>query len=229
MNKISLYILLILIFLGLSKSFSPSEHQTPYLANERVFPHFFGGAPITVILVDSIESGLLIKTYFQRLKIVHGFSQPEYITIRTSQSFWRKNLENIGMSLFRRKEIDGLGDTTPAPPGSLFLGDPSYGTWAFEASGNQIWQFHRAYRNFPQLLNWQSFTPTYEFYEQLQIHLQNNQSYYGPNKEFGKDGKVTSQVFSNTRDSYRAEMNISFLEYIRKKLTLPPWRINPIK
>ncbi|MBT5094359.1 MAG: hypothetical protein HOM21_08965, partial [Halobacteriovoraceae bacterium] len=63
MNRISLYTLLILIFLGLSKSFAPSEHKTPKIDNALVFPNYFLGSPLSSILVDAFQTGFLIKTY----------------------------------------------------------------------------------------------------------------------------------------------------------------------
>ncbi len=68
MNKISLYILLILIFLAMSKSFSPSSQGAPFVVDERVYSNFFQGAPLSVVLVDSFTTGFLIKTYFHKYK-----------------------------------------------------------------------------------------------------------------------------------------------------------------
>lgn len=228
MNKASVYILLILVFLGLSKSFSPSEHQTPYLANESVFPHYFIGAPLSVMLIDSFQTGFIIKTYFQRYKLIHGFAGPEYITVRTGQDFWQENLKNLGMSLFRRSEGDDLGSTTPAPPGTLFIGDPAYGTWVYEKSGNRIWKFHRAYRHFPEIFHWGDFRPTDEFHEQLEIHLNNQQPFYGLTKEFGDDGKVTSQSFSNTLNYHQRESPLLLREHLRRQFSLPAWKISNV-
>src|SRR5690606_31531247 len=120
MNRLSLFTLLVLVYLGLSKSFAPAERSTPYLVNEQVFSSFFAGAPISVILTDRLQTGFLIKTYFLELRIVQGFKLPETMLVRTSYDFWNKNEINLGMSIFRRDEKDGRTSSIPQPPGAIF-------------------------------------------------------------------------------------------------------------
>ena len=223
MNKISLYILLILLFLALSKSFSPSSQGAPYVVDERVFSNFFKGAPISVILVDSFTTGFLIKTYFHKYKIVYGFNQPEVMIVKTSQDFWEKNKKNIGMSLFRRSERKQIEGTTPLPPGSLYIGDLAYGHWKNTNSGAKSWKFHRAYRHFPHIFGWgKEFTPSKGFYTQMKIHRDQNKPFYGGNQEFGFEGTVTKQGFGNYK---RDEINTkySFKQVIDKYLFVPNW------
>ena len=103
MNKILTYLILILIFLGLSTSFSPSERGTDYIVNERVYSNFFKGGPISLILVSASQNGFLIKTHYHKYRLISPFRPPETITFRTSKEYWNKSQKNIGMSLFRRK------------------------------------------------------------------------------------------------------------------------------
>ena len=194
MNKIGFYIVLILIFLGLSKSFSPRESKIVYIKNQRVFKNFFTGAPLSIILVESFKTGFFIKSYYQRYRVIYGFQKPYYITVRTSQSFWENNLQNIGMSLFRREEKALAESSVPMPPGVLYLNNYSYGSWVRHESGNRIWQFHKAYRenqglNFPQFFGWNSYLPTKKFWEVAQIYLREERAFYGLNKEFGTEGE----------------------------------------
>ena len=223
MNKISLYILLILMFLGLSKSFAPSEKKTAYIENEKIFSNYFYGAPISILLIDSFKTGFLIKTYFQKYKVVHGFKHPETIIVRTSKSFWRKNLNNKGMSLFRRDERENKESIVPMPPGTLYLGDPAYGRWRTDDSGGSYWKFHRAYRHFPRIFNWGDFRPTKSFYNSLKIYLSHENSFYGLNKEFGSKGSV---ILENLKDeSLQAEMQaIDYIKHIDNYFNIPPWK-----
>lgn len=224
MNKISLYILLILLFLALSKSFSPSSQGAPYVVDERVFSNFFEGSPITVILVDSFTTGFLIKTYFLKFKIIYGFNQPQIIITRTSKSFWEKNQQNIGMSLFRRSERNQVEGVTPLPPGSLFIGDLAYGFWKNSNSGHKIWQFHRAYRHFPAILGWNSFTPTKEFFAQLELYQEQSKPYYGMKNEFGKGGHVTEEGLGQyKRDELKDKF--TFKKVLEKYINIPVWSI----
>jgi hypothetical protein len=104
MNKISLYTLLILLFLGLSKSFSPSSQKTQFVVNEQVFASMFQGAPVSLVLLDAFQAGFLIKTHYLKFKFIHGFKQAETVVVRTNPTFWKKHQSNIGMTLFRRSE-----------------------------------------------------------------------------------------------------------------------------
>ena len=69
------------------------------------------------------------------------------------------------MSVFRRKDPsqEGIGSTLPLPPGALYVGDLAFGRWVYRDSGEKVWKFHRAYRNFPQFLGWKDFSPNIEF------------------------------------------------------------------
>lgn len=240
MNKISLYVLLILIFLGLSKSFSPSEKKTLYVANEQVFSDTFPGSPVSVILMDSFRTGFLIKTYFQKYKIVHGFRIPREIVVRTSKEFWEENLKNEGMSLFRRKdisyynkkskkknkytsELDPLENESsiPMPPGFLYLDDRAFGRWRLKNSGEKVWTFHRAYRHFPKMFGWGTFRPSHTFYEKAQIFLTGERAFYGLNNEFGPEGQITKAFLQH--NVKRTEKIIDFKKHLKALIWVPSW------
>lgn len=202
MNKFAAYILMILIYLGVSRSFSLTEKGLIYIKNERVLTNFFSGAPLSIILVNETQTGFFIKTYYQKYKVIYGFQQPYHITVRTTRAFWQSNLKNIGMSLFRRYEKNFEESTIPMPPGFLFLGNRAYGRWVSHKSGSKVWRFHKAYRdyqglNFPNYFGWKGFTPTEDFYEKGLLHIQEGTPFYGLNNEFGKDGAVTQSAFTD--------------------------------
>ncbi|ATH08961.1 hypothetical protein BIY24_13690 [Halobacteriovorax marinus] len=223
MNKISIYILLTLIYLGLSKSFSPSEKRAPHVPNEKIFPSFFFGAPISIILLDSFQTGFLIKTYFQKYKIVHGFKHPETIIVRTSYSFWEKNKGNIGMSIFRRGEKKNTQSDIPMPPGILYVGDPAYGHWEMLNSGEKGWVFHRAYRHFPAIFNWGTFTPTERFYNTAVAFEEHDKTYYGDNNEFGTNGKLSEEKNQLEKEKDEEVRKTDFRERIDRLFHIPSW------
>lgn len=220
MNKISLYILLILTYLGLSASFSPAQKGTPFMENEKLFGNFFQGAPLTVILTDYFTTGFMIKTYFQRYKVFHGFKAAEERVIRTSKEFYEKNTKNLGMALFRRVEKDQATNTTPLPPGSLFVGDTSYGEWRLANSGEKVWQFHRAYHHFPHAFGWGSYNFTLRAYKTMQYHLDNSTPFYGLNNEFGTDGEISKAFLKHIAPPASEKFNL--LKHLKKLFTLHP-------
>ncbi len=222
MNKLSLYVLLILLFLGLSKSFSLSSQQTVFVPNINVLPSLKNGAPISLILVDMYDAGFLIKTYYLKFKVIHGFKSAETLVVRTHVKFWEENKNNIGMSLFRRHERDEKESTVPLPPGSIFIGNQAFGSWKYHDSGKKIWQFHKVYRHFPKSFNWQEFRPSYDFYQSLKVHEENSTAFYGLANEFGTAGTVTEKMSMGSL-SKRTKETISIYNYFTTYFKLPKW------
>jgi len=197
MNKILIYTLLVLCYLGLSKAFSPSEFGINYVLNEESLEKLITTAPVSVILIDVHSTGFLIKTYYHKYKLVHGFQTFEELIVRTSSAFKEKNKENIGMSIFRRYEKNNRTETNPLPPGALFIGDKNFGSWVNQDSGDKRWEFYRVYRYIPKYLGWIDFKPTYKFYQKLLLHKNQNKPFYGFNDEFGVNGSLTKKAFPN--------------------------------
>jgi hypothetical protein len=222
MNKLSLYVLLILLFLGLSKSFSLSSQQTAFVTNKNVLSSLKTGAPLSLILVDMFDAGFLIKTYYLKFKVIHGFKSAETLVVRTHHKFWQENKDNISMSLFRRHERDEKESTVPLPPGSIFVGNQAFGGWKYHDSGKKIWQFHKVYRHFPKSFNWQDFRPSFDFFKSLQVHEDNSTAFYGLENEFGTGGTITEQMSMGSL-SKRTKEKISIFNYFKSYIKLPKW------
>ncbi|MCO4753123.1 MAG: hypothetical protein KC478_01505 [Bacteriovoracaceae bacterium] len=193
LNKLIIYCLLLLAYLGLSKSLSPSEFGISYVFNEESLSSLIRGAPVSVILVDTHSTGFIIKTYYQKYKVVYGFQTYEEIIVRTSRAFTTKHEKFIGMSIFRRSE-DLNESFTPLPPGSVFIGNRDFGRWRNTQKG-KVWSFYRAYRYIPQYTGLRGFNPTYSFYQKIQQSLRENKPFYGFNDEFGTEGSITREQF----------------------------------
>ena len=66
MNKFILYGILLLVYLGLSKSLSPTEFGVKYINNDEALAEIINGAPVSVILTDIHSTGFLIKTFYHK-------------------------------------------------------------------------------------------------------------------------------------------------------------------
>ncbi len=119
MYKFFLYSVLLILYLGLAKALSPSEIGVHYLQNERGFARLIKGPMTTVILVDTHATGFLIKTYYQKYRVISGYDTVEELIVRTSKEFARKNLPHIGLSIYRK--ANDKEEFLPVPPGSLYL------------------------------------------------------------------------------------------------------------
>ena len=184
MNKVIIYILLVLLYLGLSKSLSPSEYGVNYVFNKQSLEKIIGAGPVSVILTDIHSTGFIIKTYYHKYKVIYAFQGYEEIIARTSSHFSTAHLKHIGLSILRRYE-NGKVDHTALPPGSIFIGDRNFGSWIKDKNNEKVWKFYRAYRHLPSYLGWMGFQPSYKFYQEIQVRMNNSKTFYGFNDEFG--------------------------------------------
>ena len=209
MNKISLYILLILIFLGFSKSFSPNLKNI----------NFIKDGPQSLILIDSYEQGTFIKSYFQKYRIVHGFKplNNQFIIFRTSKEFFEKGKMNIGMSLYRTEKANIPGNTVPTPPGFLFVGDLAYGRWQVK-NNSKVWVFQRSYAHFPELFQWGSFIPSKKFFLKALDHQKRGLPFYGEKNQF-KKSQSPKKVLIKDKTTFQ-----KIIKYIKSFWSFPKKR-----
>ena len=195
MNKVAIYILIVLIFLGASRIFTSYSKFDKYIFNELSYSELFEGHSISIILQDAYQTGFIIKSNVHRYRVVRVFGQSEIITIRVTKEYFQKTLNYLGLSLFRRDE-EGMENTVPVPPGSLFIGNTAYGDWGFHISGVRRWVFREVYQFLKEELLWGEFQPDEDFYHELQLHLINGKEFFGVNNEFGPKGMVTQSQLS---------------------------------
>jgi hypothetical protein len=217
MYKFFLYSMLIIIYLGLAKTLSPSELGVQYLQNEKGFSKLIQSKMATVILIDTHATGFLIKTYYQKYRVVSGYDAVEELIVRTSKEFARKNLSHIGLSLYRR--FDDKEEYLPLPPGSLYIDRQEFGEWRLNKKGIVKWRFHKGFKNFPKYLGWRKFRPDQEFLQELRTSINLNRPYFGPKNEFGPNGKITRESFPHFFKGDRmkkVELKNLLIEYFKE-------------
>lgn len=217
MYKFFLYTMLTIFYLGLAKTLSPSELGVHYLQNERGFSKLVKAPLATVILVDTHATGFLIKTYYQKYRVLSGYDTVEDLIVRTSKEFAKKNLPNIGLSVYRR--TDEKEEYIPVPPGSLYIGDREFGEWKVNKSGETKWRFNKSFKNFPKYLGWGKWRPDEEFLQNLKTHISLNQTFYGTHEEFGPNGRITQKSFPHFFKSERkrkVELKTLLIEYFKE-------------
>jgi len=219
-RKISYYLILIFIFLGLSRSFDPLEKDVRFLPNEKILPAIFPNSPLSLILVDSFYTGMFVKTYYLKFYAFQGFQRPEIQVLRTSKSVWRSMNEFQGMAVLQRGDHNSGEYMTPAPPGSIFVGDPTFGTWVKDESEQEVWEFHNAYKHFPEAFGWNKWKPNRIFHKKLIGNLYENIPFHGLNREFGPGG--SENRWKGDIDVARYT-KIGFWEYSKKFFSIPPW------
>ncbi len=217
MQRIILYVVLVLSYLGLSKAFAPTELGMYYVPNEKGLTKVIPGSHVSVILTDMHATGFLIKTYYQKYRLVYGFQGAEEMIVRTSRDFARKSRHNVGLSIFRR--YDDGEETLPMPPGGHLVGRREYGEWRNNSAGKPRWRFYRAYRNLPKYLGWGKWRPDDAFYEQYLAYRERDERFLGDKGQFGPGGRVTRrnfpQFFAKERQR-RVDLRTMVLNYFRE-------------
>ncbi|MFL5784293.1 MAG: hypothetical protein ACJ76H_06790 [Bacteriovoracaceae bacterium] len=218
MYKFFLYFVLTISYLGLAKALSPSEVGVQYVQNDKSFSKILKGSSVSVILVDTHSTGFLIKTYYQKYRVITDYDNIEEMIVRTSREYAKKNLKNIGLSLYRR--LENKEENLPLPPGSNYIGNAEYGEWrTSEKTGKTRWIFWKAYKDFPKYFGWGKWRPTEEFYREMRNAQSTNHPFYGTEDEFGINGRVTRENFPHFFRSERAKqinMKDLLIEYFKE-------------
>ena len=144
MYKFFLYSMLVIVYLGLAKTLSPSEIGVQYLQNEKGFSKLVKGPMTTVILVDTHATGFLIKTFYQKYRVILGYDNVEELIVRTSREFARRNLPNIGLSVYRK--FNEKEEYLPLPPGSIYVNNNEFGDWKVNKKGETKWKFKKSFK-----------------------------------------------------------------------------------
>lgn len=221
MNKLIGYIILLLVYLGLSKSLSPSEFGISYVFNETSLTQIIKGSPVSVVLIDEHSTGFIIKTFYHKYKVIYGFQTYEELIVRVSPNFRQKHVDNIGMSIFRRDSENKISSNA-LPPGSVFIGNKNFGRWRKNKNGTQYWVFYRVYRYIPQYIGYNFFKADLEFYKEVQKSIRGNVPFYGFDNEFGTKGEVTKKTYPKFyKDKKQSSLDLKqfFLNYFRRNFT----------
>lgn len=204
MGRVLYYVLLILIYLGIAKGLAPSEFGIDYIRSNRDLSKLIPGAPITAVLIDTHSTGFIIKTYYQKYRVIYGFQTVEELIVKTSSNFAEISKAHIGLSLFRR-DSQKTESFTPIPPGSLYIGNKEYGFWKYQKGDKRTWKFYRVYRNLPKFFGWGDFRPSQQFYAELRQALKSDTPFIAEEYGFGPTGERTQKYFpdyfKNTSDN----------------------------
>ena len=218
MYKFFLYVVLTIAYLGLAKALSPSEMGVQYLQNDKGFSKILKGNSVSAILIDTHTTGFLIKTYYQKYRVITDYDNIEEIIVRTSREFAKKNVKNIGLSLYRK--TGNTEDSLPLPPGSFYIGNEEYGEWRpSKTTGKNRWIFWKAYKDFPKYFGWGKWRPDEEFFQQMKSSQLNAKPFYGIAEEFGINGRVTRENFPQffrTERTKKVDMKDLLIEYFKE-------------
>jgi hypothetical protein len=218
MNRFLIYLLIIFTYLGISKSFYPNKQVTVSIPNKYAISSMFKNAPLSIILTDMDEVGLIMKTYLMKYLLISGYQEPISVTIKTNKQFWEESKKFIGMSIFRRKEKGNEESTVPMPPGFHFIGDSSYGYWKIDRKTKvKNWFFYRSSSEIKKHFYYGKYRPTHEMIKKARLSLKKDKPFFGLKNGFGLDGNITrsnlpAKIF--TKKSFSVDYKKHFLRFL---------------
>jgi len=173
----------------------------------------------SIILEDMKEEGNFFKSYYHRYRIIQGEISHLTEWKKVPRDFYLRNKDFLGMTL-AAKPKGGTLNTTPAPPGYHYVGNPAYGTWRTDSQGNTFWEFYGKYRLFTDLLAFggRIFRSDYDTFTD---YSRRGLPYYGPRNEYGTNGSFTRKIkpsFFQRRKLAMLRRRASFAERVRSRI-----------
>ena len=174
---------LTLLFSACSSSSTPLDQLKSQLADA---PEY------SIQLDDMREEGTFFSSYFHKYQVIQGEHSWTTDWLQVPESFYRANENFLGMTL-ASKTPDGENNV-PHPPGYGYVGNPRYGEWRTNSSGQSFWAFYGQYALMRDLFGLGRRSIFRNDYDSYQRSRSQRQPYYGrTGKEYGTRGTVTQQ------------------------------------
>ncbi len=159
----------------------------------------------SVILEDMEEKGTFFKSYYQKYRIVGGEQAWTTNWMKVPKDYYQRNENFLGMTLLSKKE--GQHNTSVGPPGYNYVGNERYGKWQRDSSGNSFWAFYGKYALISHLLGGSRVYRT--DYNTYRDYRRQGRPYYGRNKQYGTNGRLTKSQKPNFYSRRAAKVRAS--------------------
>ncbi len=219
-NKPSRILLLGVLLLASCSSRSPLERLQQQLSQ---YPEY------SVILQDMRLEGNFFKEYYHQYKIVSGqksgasedlvYDTQTSDWSRVSQTEFEKYQKNLGMVLFSKSAKSGLSDAK-YPPGYEHVGNPRYGNWRSDNSGNSFWEFYGKYAFMSHMFGMFSRPIYRNDWNSYRQSRSRGAPYFGRGGQYGTQGsltKHTNKSFFDRRVRREAARRSSFSDRVRQR------------
>ncbi|MCP4627528.1 MAG: hypothetical protein GY850_29040 [bacterium] len=143
----------------------------------------------SVILDDMKEEGNFFKDYYHKYKVITDEKTLDMDWMATPEDVYRRYEPLLGMTIWSKQ--DGKENTSAGPPGYEYVGNPKYGNWQRDSSGNSFWAFYGQYRLLGDLLGGGRIHRNR--YDTYASNRSWGKPYYGPNNEYGTNGSLTKK------------------------------------
>jgi len=166
----------------------------------------------SIILEDMDEKGTFFKSYYQKYRIVQGEQTGTTDWMEVPKDYFQKNENFLGMTLLSKEK--GQYNTSVGPPGYNHVGDEQYGKWQRDSSGNSFWEFYGKYALISHLLGGSRIYRT--DYNTYRDYRSQGRPYYGRNKQYGTNGRVTRSQKPNFYSRRAAKVRASKTSFAQR-------------
>jgi len=184
----------------------------------------------SIVLEDMMEEGNFFTDYYHKYKIIYGekVGAEDSLTYHNLTTDWikvekkdfQKYYDNLGM-VIASKSADGKINTTAYPPGYNYVGNPRYGQWRQDASGNSFWEFYGKYAFFSSMFNMFNRPVYRNDWNDYRSYRGSGRPYYGRGNAYGTRGSYTKKThnsFFERRKERLASKKASFSDRVQKRM-----------
>lgn len=184
----------------------------------------------SILLEDMKEEGNFFKDYFHRYKLVYAEETgiPDSLVYQSEITDWykvskkdyEKYVNYLGM-VVASKTRDGQVLTTASPPGYQYVGDPRYGQWRRDASGNSFWEFYGKWAFLSHMFGMFNRPIYRNEWDEYRRYSSQGRPYFGRNREYGTTGRYTQQThksFFERRQQREAARKARFSEKVKQRV-----------
>ena len=159
----------------------------------------------------------VVKYYHQYVTETNGKIVDNTSWEEVPEDDFYDNLEHLGMTIESKPVgfFDDEATEEATPAGMPYVGNPAYGEWKKDSSGNDFWSFYGKYMLINQLLGGNNFS-RYEYDDYNKRYRNSGTPYYGSNGQhkYGTRGtsftNTKSYANSNYRKSYATNTRSDF-------------------
>jgi len=188
--KIKLFIVSFLILLISSCS---EQVDNPLLDIQRAYKD----RPSYIIILDDMkEEGNIFTEFFHKYKVASGEDVAITDWTQVSEEFYKRYENFLGMTIWG-KDKNGNPITAAAPPVYQYVGDPQYGQWKQDSSGNSFWEFYGKYAMLMNVLNFAGNMIYMQNYNKYLTSKSTGTPYFGARNQYGTMGSYTKKVKPN--------------------------------
>jgi hypothetical protein len=187
----------------------------------------------SVVLQDMDVSGTFFKSYHHLYKVIYGeeqegeedllFQNRQTPWTEVSKRFYETNRELLGMVLLS-KGPEGKVVEDQFPPGYQYVGNPRYGQWRNDSSGNSFWEFYGKYALFRDVLGLATLPLYRSHFDSYSDHRRRGEPFFGPTgaagRTYGTGGSYTRKTqptFYERQQARQSARRASFSDKVQSR------------